>query len=266
MDSASNPASPAPSDTATPPRVGILAPMALELDALLGDFDSEQAERVFGRTFHRGTLHGCEAVVVVAGIGKTAVATTTTLLVKHFGVECVLLTGVAGRVSEELKIGDVVVATELVHHDLDASPIFPRYHVPTLGTARLATDAGVTSLAYAAARSFVAADGANAVRVVRGLVLSGDQFMKPAGLEDLRRRFPDGLAVEMEGAAVAQVCIEAGVPYAVVRTISDDGHADAFEAFLIADCGRYAAGIVSRLLGALSERASLHAPHQGDLS
>jgi adenosylhomocysteine nucleosidase len=234
--------------------------MDLELHAVLGDLDVARTERVVGRTFHLGTLHGCEAVVVVAGIGKTAVATTTTLLVQHYGVQYVLLTGVAGRVSEELAIGDVVVATELVHHDLDASPIFPRYHVPTLGTARLATDEGVTALAYEAALGFVAAESANGVRVARGLVLSGDQFMKPAQLEDLRARFPDGLAVEMEGAAVAQVCIEAEVPYAVVRSISDDGNAAAFESFLRRDCGRYAAGIVARLLRAMSNSAQAGEP------
>jgi len=226
--------------------------MEQELEAVIADFDAPRTERVVNRTFHCGVLHGRDAVAVVAGIGKTAVATTTTLLVQHFGVGAVLLTGAAGRVSAELAIGDVVVATHLVHHDLDASPIFPRYHVPTLGIARLATDEAVSSLAYEAARSFVENERGGAVRVARGLVLSGDQFMKPAALEDLRERFPDGLAVEMEGAAVAQVCIEAEVPYAVVRSISDDGDAGDFEAFLREDCGRYASAIVSGLLKAMA--------------
>jgi len=240
-----------PSRSAAPARVGILAAMEQELAAVIADFDSARTERVVNRTFHRGVLHGRDAIAVVAGIGKTAVATTTTLLVQHFGVRCVVLTGAAGRVSEELAIGDVVVATHLVHHDLDASPIFPRYHVPTLGIARLATDASVSSLAYEAAQSFLRAERRSAARVARGLVLSGDQFMKAEQLGDLRRRFPDGLAVEMEGAAVAQVCIEADVPYAVVRSISDDGDADAFESFLRRDCGRYASGILSGLLTAM---------------
>jgi adenosylhomocysteine nucleosidase len=196
-------------------------------------------------------LHGHEAIAVVAGIGKTAVATTTTLLVQHYGVQCIVLTGVAGRVSEQLSIGDVVVATQLVHHDLDARPIFPRYQVPTLGTARLATDRALTSLAYEAARSFLAAEAGNDGKVVTGLVLSGDQFMGASDILDLRRRFPDGLAVEMEGAAVAQVCIEASTPYAIVRAISDDGDADSFELFLREDCQRYARDIVRRLLTAL---------------
>ena len=225
--------------------------MDRELDAVLADFDAPRTERVINRTFHRGTLHGHEAVAVVAGIGKTAVATTTTLLVQHFAVQCVVLTGAAGRVSEELSIGDVVVATHLVHHDLDASPIFPRYHVPTLGTARLAADGALTALALAAARSFIAAEPGNDRRVASGLVLSGDQFMDAAQIRDLRRRFPDGLAVEMEGAAVAQVCIESGTPYAIVRSISDDGNAEAFECFLHGDCGRYARGIVGRMLTAM---------------
>jgi adenosylhomocysteine nucleosidase len=230
--------------------IGILAPLDLELDAVVGDLSPRRAETLVGRTFHRGTLHGHEAVAVVSGIGKTAVATTTMLLIQHYGARAVVLVGVAGRVSEELSIGDVVVATQLVHHDLDASPIFPRYQVPSLGIDRLATDERLTALALGAAREFVAGDDAGA-RVVDGLILSGDQFLGPAALTDLRGRFPDGLAVEMEGAAVAQVCIEAGTPCAVVRSISDDGDATRFERFLAREAGRHARGIVRRLLGEL---------------
>jgi len=236
--------------TRPPVRVGILAAMHLELEALLEDFDAPQTERIINRTFHRGVLHGHEAVAVVAGIGKTAVATTTTLLVAHFGVQCVVLTGAAGGLAEELSVGDVVVASHLVHHDLDASPIFPRYHVPTLGIARLAVDEAISTLAYEAAERFIASEPGNG-RVARGLVLSGDQFMDRAQIRDLRRRFPDGLAVEMEGAAVAQVCIESATPYAIVRSISDDGSAQAFERFLEAQCGRYARKIIGGLLAAM---------------
>jgi adenosylhomocysteine nucleosidase len=230
------------------PRVGILAAMDRELEAILADFDATHTERVLSRTFHRGVLHGREVIAVVAGIGKTAVATTTTLLVHHFGVRRVVLTGVAGRVSEQLAIGDVVVATHLVHHDLDASPIFPRYQVPSLGTARLDTDEALSSLAYDAARSFIAAAHRNGPKVARGLVLSGDQFMSGRQIAGLLRRFPDGLAVDMEGAAVAQVCIESGTPFAIVRAISDGGGAKEFERFLQHECATYARGIISRLL------------------
>jgi len=143
-----------------------------------------------------------------------------------------------------------VVATHLIHHDLDASPIFPRYHVPSLGAARLATDESVSALALHAARAFIAADGADA-KAVTGLVLSGDQFLDEQRIGELRGRFPDAVAVEMEGAAVAQVCIEAGTPCAVIRTISDDGDPDTFERFVADDCGRYARGIIARLLTAM---------------
>ena len=247
-----NPSAEDPPIGRPPVRIGILAAMDQELEAVLADFAAPQTERFINRTFHRGVLHGHEAVAVVAGIGKTAVATTTTLLVHHFGVQCVVLTGAAGRVSEDVSIGDVVVATHLVHHDLDARPIFPRYHVPMLGIAHLAADEGVSELAYAAAERFLASRPGNEARVARGLVLSGDQFMGPAQLRDLRTRFPDGLAVEMEGAAVAQVCIESATPYAVVRSISDDGRADAFQRFLENDCGHYARGIIGGLLTAMS--------------
>jgi adenosylhomocysteine nucleosidase len=179
------------------------------------------------------------------------VAITSTLLIQHFGVRSVLLVGVAGRVAEELAIGDVVVASHLVHHDLDVSPIFPRYEVPTLGLARLAADETLSELAYEAAQGVLAAGRAGGAKVATGLVLSGDQFLDADGLRDLRRRFPDGLAVEMEGAAVAQVCIESRTPFAVVRSISDDGDAGEFERFLVGQSGRDARDIARRLLTAL---------------
>jgi adenosylhomocysteine nucleosidase len=204
---------------------------------------------VAGRRFHRGELHGREVVAAVAGIGKTSATTTAMLLIERFGSGAMVLVGVAGRVSETLAVGDVVVATNLVHHDLDASPLFPRYHVPSHGTERMLTNPSWSEVAFRAATAFVEEERGGRHRVARGQVLSGDQFMGPAQLADLRRRFPEGLAVEMEGAAVAQVCLEHGVAGAVVRTISDGGAASDFERFLADDCGTYASGIVSRMLG-----------------
>jgi len=225
-------------------RVGILAAMPQELDAVLADFDAEQAVQLAGRAFHRGRVGEREAIAVISGIGKTAVAATTTLLISHFGAGEIVLIGVAGRVSPQLSLGDVVVATHALHHDLDASPLFPRYEVPGLGADRLATDAALSALAYDAAREFLA----GRAQVVNGLVLSGDQFLDETQIAELRARFPDGLAVEMEGAAVAQVCIEAGIPCAIVRSISDEGDHLAFARFLERESGRYAEGIVRRML------------------
>jgi adenosylhomocysteine nucleosidase len=222
--------------------------MPQELDAVLADFDADRAENVAGRVFHRGEAESVEAVAVISGIGKTSVAATTTLLIERFGVEHVVLIGVAGAVSRELALGDIVVATAALHHDLDASPIVPRYHVPSLGIDRIPSDVRLSALALAAAADFAAGSGA---RVRSGLVVSGDRFLGPTEIAELRERLPDALAVEMEGAAVAQVCNESGIPCAIVRSISDDGDIGSFDRFLEREAGRYAEGIVARLLAAL---------------
>ena len=230
--------------------LGILAAMPQELAAVLADFDAERAEPVAGRVFHRGEAGAVPLVAVVAGIGKTSVAATTTLLIERFGVERVLLTGVAGAVSDELALGDIVVATAALHHDLDASPIVPPHFVPSLGIDRLTCDEALSASAFDAARWFVREDAPTA-RVHRGLVVSGDRFLGTQEIAELRGRLPDALAVEMEGAAVAQVCLESSVPFAIVRSISDDGDAGSFDRFLEREAGRYAEGIVGRLLTGL---------------
>jgi adenosylhomocysteine nucleosidase len=173
-------------------------------------------------------------VLVLSGIGKVAAATTASLLACRFPLQALVLTGVAGGLAEAARVGDVVVADELLQHDLDASPLFPRYEVPGSGRTHFPTDPLLSaSLAAAAARQLAtvaplwtarqcAAFGLAGAGVRRGLVVSGDRFVSTAAeSQALRAALPAAMAVEMEGAAIAQVCADFGLPFAVLRTISD---------------------------------------------
>src|SRR5687767_5781975 len=130
--------------------IGVMAAMPEELDAVLGDLAVATVEEVGGRRFHRGILHGREAVLVVSRCGKVAAAGTATLLLERFGVEAIVFTGLAGGAAPGLRIGDIVVADRLIQHDLDARPLFPRYEVPLLGVSEFGAD---RALADRAARS-----------------------------------------------------------------------------------------------------------------
>ena len=224
-------------------RIAIVAAMREELAAILHEAGADQRERIAGREFHRTRLHGHDAVLVLAGIGKVAAATTTALLLDRFEVDAVLFTGVAGGLREGVNVGDVVVASELLQHDLDASPIFPRWEVPLTGRARFPTDAAWSERLAAGARAIGAT-------VHRGLVVSGDRFVSTAAESAaLRRALPDALAVEMEGAAVAQVCHDFGRGFAVMRTISDRADDSAHRDFarFVAEV---ASGFARRIVGA----------------
>jgi len=197
------------------PRIAVVSAMREELHALHDDLHGPRIERVAGRDFHLGTLHGRPALLVLAGIGKVAAATTTALLLDRFEVDAVLFTGVAGGLGAGVAVGDVVVGDTLLQHDMDASPIFPRWEVPLTGRSRFAADAVWSDRLAAGARR-----AGHAVH--RGLIVSGDRFVSTsAESAALRALLPDALAVEMEGAAVAQVCHDFGRPFAVMRTISD---------------------------------------------
>ena len=133
-----------------------------------------------------------------------------------FDAGCLVFTGVAGGLADGVNVGDMVVATQLLHHDMDASPLFPRFEVPLTGRSRFEADAELSDALAAAALRGVGAP------LHRGLIVSGDRFVASAAESDtLRALLPDALAVEMEGAAVAQACADFGRPFAVVRTISD---------------------------------------------
>ncbi len=225
----------------------IVSAMREELAAVLALMPDEKKQLSAGREFFVGHLHGRDVVAVLSRIGKVAAATTASVLIQQFGVNRIVFTGVAGGLAPGVQVGDVVVADEFLQHDLDASPIFPRYEVPLYGVSRFATDAALTArLATAVQRALPG------VKVHRGLVVSGDRFVSTTGeSRTLQAALPDALAVEMEGAAIAQVCHDFGIPFAAVRTISDRAddaaHGD-FLQFIEEVASRHSAAIVEALL------------------
>jgi adenosylhomocysteine nucleosidase len=245
--------------------LGVLAALPQELGDLLGAMRAESGVRTVThgqRDYHVGTVQGTPCVVTLARVGKVAAAATVSALIHAFDVEAVVFAGVAGGVGKDVRIGDIVIADTLMQHDLDASPLFPRFEVPLLGISRFDVDNTLSAQLDAACERFVTEEGGALAtrfgtlgpRVHRGLIVSGDQFVaSAAAVQALRDALPDALAVEMEGAAIAQVCFEYGVPCAIVRTISDtaDAHAPAsFATFLVEIAGAYSTGILTRFFQA----------------
>jgi adenosylhomocysteine nucleosidase len=247
--------------------LAVMGAMPEEVEHLVAELRDVRTVSRGNRAYHRGTLWGHDAVVVFSHWGKVASTMTATTLIAEMGCDRLIFTGVAGGIDPSLRVGDVVVASRLVQHDLDARPLFARHEIPLLGRTYLDADPSLSAAVRDAALAFladVAADpdaptasamralGVTEPRVVEGLVASGDQFFSSdAARAALRETLPDTLCVEMEGAAVAQVCAEYGVPLAVVRTISDaagDHAAHDFSAFLGAVASVYSYRILQRLL------------------
>jgi adenosylhomocysteine nucleosidase len=227
--------------------IALVAAMQEELAAVLALMPDESRQRAAGREFWVGHLHGHDVVAVLSRIGKVAAATTATVLIERFKADAIVFVGVAGGLAPGVDVGHVVVADAFLQHDLDASPIFPRHEVPLYGTDRFRTDPALSDRLAEAARKALPQSV-----VHRGLVVSGDRFVSTAAeSRALQQALPLALAVEMEGAAVAQVCHDYGVPFAAVRTISDRAddaaHGD-FSRFVREVASRHCAAIVAALL------------------
>ncbi len=231
-----------------------------ELRALLPALQHAQLVPLAGRTFHVGQMQGHAVVLVLSGIGKVAAATTAVLLIQQFDAAELVFTGVAGGLLPGVSVGDVVVARQLIQHDMDASPLFPRFEVPLTGRSRFDADARLSDALCAATlrclqpagemlrHAHLLEFGIDRPRLHQGLVASGDRFVSSAAESTaLCRLLPDALAVEMEGAALAQVCADFSRPFAVLRTISDRSddaaHAD-FTSFIHQVASLYTRSIV----------------------
>ncbi|MDN2673256.1 5'-methylthioadenosine/adenosylhomocysteine nucleosidase [Janthinobacterium sp. SUN026] len=245
-------------------RLGIISALHEEQQGLVEAMQGPQRCSHGMRDYTLGTLWNIDAVCVLSRLGKVAAAMTASILVEKYGVTHIVFTGVAGSGDKHVKVGDIVVAEALLQHDMDARPLFPRFEVPLTGLQRFATDLQLSTQLAAAAEDFLRDDVSSVLKaadiaqfslqhaqVHRGLIASGDQFISSAAhMNQLKVDIPDLLAVEMEGAAVAQVCFELGVPFTVMRTISDNANEEAavdFMRFVQTVASPYALTVIQQL-------------------
>lgn len=219
--------------------VGVIGAMETEVELLKAAMGDVVAHRIAGMDFAQGTLGSVPAVVVRSGVGKVNAALCVQVLADRFGVSHVVNTGAAGSLDAAIDIGDVVVSTDALHHDADATFFgYEPGQVPGMPLAYKA-DAALQRLAAEAV-----AKAAPDIRAFRGRVVSGDRFVDDRATKQRLACAFGGLCCEMEGAAVAQACWANGIPFVIVRAISDkaDGSESetyqAFEDKAARDCSR----------------------------
>ncbi|MCD7033012.1 5'-methylthioadenosine/S-adenosylhomocysteine nucleosidase [Metabacillus sp. GX 13764] len=197
-------------------RIAIIGAMEEEVAILREKLGSASTETVAGSEFTSGVYKWAEIVLLKSGIGKVNAAISTTLLLDRFQPDYVINTGSAGGFYSELNVGDIVISKEVRHHDVDVTAFGYEYgQVPGLPPAYL-PDPLLLELAEASAFK------QEGVQITTGLIVTGDSFMNdPERVEYIRTKFKDIYAAEMEAAAIAQVCHQFGVPFVIIRALSD---------------------------------------------
>ncbi|WP_313639556.1 5'-methylthioadenosine/adenosylhomocysteine nucleosidase [Paenibacillus sp.] len=202
--------------------IGLIGAMDEEIKLLLEEMENKETKVKAGIHYYIGNILGKSVVLCKSGVGKVNAAVTTQILIDTFGVSRVLFTGVAGAVHPELNIGDIVISSTCVQHDMDATALgFSRGEIPYQENSVFQADPELVLLAERACNEL-------GQKYLVGKVLSGDQFISNAEIVAELRGELDGACVEMEGAAVAQVCEMNATPFVIIRSMSDksDGSAE----------------------------------------
>ena len=244
--------------------IGILGAMAQEIDEVKALLTNKTVVKIANREFVVGKINGIACVVAFSKWGKVAATITATLLIQEFGVTDLFFIGTAGALADGLKVGDIVISKRLVQHDLDARPMISRFELPLLNRVYVNSDPNLTELAGKAVSNLLGKGVENIVgeeavkefnlspKLYFGDIASGDQFINSnEKREEILGLLPDVLCVEMEGAAVAQVCLEFGTPFTVIRTISDTANHNArvdFGKFIVEVANAYSRAIVSEII------------------
>ena len=234
-------------------RIGIIGAMDTEVDNLIGRMENPTVSEYAGRKFVCGTLSGKDAVVVQSGIGKVAAAITAQMLIDRFGVTALLNTGMAGGLDSRLAVKDLVVATDAVQHDFDLTA-FGHVRGFLFGEddsqpTRFVCDPTLVEKALTAAAAVLPAGN----KAITGTVASGDVFVDDGTLKAAIRDSFSAAATEMEGAAIAQTAAANGIPFVILRTISDLAEGGAKVSFdeLERYAGQLAGDITAALLATL---------------
>ena len=198
-------------------KIGIIGAMEVEIASLKSAMKVSRMLKKAQMEFLEGELEGCQAVVVRSGIGKVNAAVCTQILVDEFGVDGVINTGIAGSLKAEINIGDIVLSTDVLHHDMDATGFgYPLGQIPQMDAFSFQADEQMRKLAKE-----VCEEVNPEIRVFEGRVVSGDQFISSREVKDKIKENFDGCCTEMEGAAIAQTAYMNQIPFVIIRAISD---------------------------------------------
>lgn len=238
--------------------------MAQEIDEVKALLENKTVVKIANREFVVGKINGVACVVAFSKWGKVAASITATLLIQEFAVTDLIFVGTAGALADGLKVGDIVISNRLVQHDLDARPMMSRFEIPLINHIYIDSNPELTALAGKAVTNLIEKGVVNMVgeEVVKefglapklyfGDIASGDQFINSIEKRDeILSLLPEVLCVEMEGAAVAQVCLEFGTPFTVIRTISDTADHNArvdFGKFVAEVANAYSRAIVGEIM------------------
>ena len=246
--------------------IGIMGAMSQEISDIINLLTDRETCHLGRRTYYTGKLNGIKTVIVFSRWGKVAAATTASTLILKFNVSEIIFTGVAGAINHELNVGDIVIGKRLIQHDLDARPLMDQFEIPLLSLTYINTQAKQLEKATKAVNELINSRNLFSViskpelqefgiiepKAAIGDIASGDKFFSSnKAKDDLLKKLPDVLCVEMEGAAVAQVCYEYDIPFTIIRTISDvadeNSHID-FPAFTEKISNRYSVEIIKNIL------------------
>lgn len=197
--------------------LGIIGAMDVEVAEVKKSMENVTVKTIAGMDFYKGILKGKEAVVVRCGIGKVNAAICTQILADQYQVSAVINTGIAGSLKNEINIADVVLSTDVVHHDMDATGFgYPAGQIPQMKEFSFAADEGLRKLAYDCCKEVNPEIG-----VFIGRVVSGDQFISDRVKKEWISKTFGGACTEMEGAAIAQAAYLNHIPFLIIRAISD---------------------------------------------
>jgi adenosylhomocysteine nucleosidase len=198
-------------------KVGIIGAMDEETKQLKGKMKEVQVSKKAGMEFYSGILEGKETVVVQSGIGKVNAAICTQILIDEYNVQAVINTGIAGSLRTEINIGDIVLSTDAMHHDMDVTSFGHKPGIiPRMESSIFPADSNLMETAYSICKN-VNPD----IQVYCGRVVSGDQFINDKKKKQWIVEQFQGFCTEMEGAAIAHTAFLNNVPFLIVRAISD---------------------------------------------
>lgn len=198
-------------------KTGIIGAMDIEVEQLKKKMENCRIVKKAGMEFCDGTLMGRSAVVVRSGIGKVNAAVCTQILVDHFQVDCVINTGIAGSLNAAIDIGDIVISSDVVHHDMDAVNFgYAPGQIPQMDVFSFEADKELADLAEKVCRRVNPE-----IAVFRGRIVSGDQFIAEKSVKERIVSTFGGYCTEMEGAAIAQAAYLNQIPFVILRAISD---------------------------------------------